>query len=254
MTAAAAEQPLDRAAVRRMFLDSLGTDDEMTGDDVAGLIGRDPRTGRHWAKKWREEAERESGSVVPFTGAGPSPAPVEPPQRRVVDRSGKSGHEQGVKTGTDAELRTASRHHTPAVEPVSPAVRWLATIVMLAVAAIAAVLSYRHQQHLAAEAGEGWASWLLPGCIDLVVVGASLALYATSRAGQRSKLAVGTLIVGIALSVVANMLAAKPTLIGWVVAAVPPISLFVAYELFLKLVTTQWTTTKKTAKKAREKA
>ena len=83
----------------------------------------------------------------------------------------------------------------PMVEVVAPAAEaaavpvpvWvgrITTAAVLAVAGVAAIASYEHMRALAAAAGEGWRSWLLPISVDGLAVAASMTMLVRRRAGQ----------------------------------------------------------------------
>ena len=129
---------------------------------------------------------------------------------------------------------------TAAVQPVTgvtPGVRRVTTTAVVSVAIVALVASYDHQRQLAALAGEGWRSWLLPISVDGLVIAASMSMLVRRRIGQPAgALAWVAVLLGGTASVVANVAAAEPTLIGRLVAAWPPIALIVSYELLLQQV------------------
>jgi Protein of unknown function (DUF2637) len=114
-------------------------------------------------------------------------------------------------------------------------VRHITTVAVLAVAAVAAVASYEHMRALAAVAGEGWRSWLLPVSVDGLAVAASMTMLVRRRAGQRAgMLPWVALLLGLGASLAANVAAADPTLVGRLVAAWPPVGLLLSYELLLQ--------------------
>jgi len=116
-------------------------------------------------------------------------------------------------------------------------VRHCAVAAVVMVATVAAVVSYAHMHEVAARAGEGWRSWLLPLSVDGLIVCASLVLIVRRRRGQPAGwLAWCGLALGLAVSVCANIAAAEPTLVGRLVAAWSPLALGVAYELLLGLL------------------
>jgi Protein of unknown function (DUF2637) len=114
-------------------------------------------------------------------------------------------------------------------------VRRITTAAVLAVALVAAVASYEHMRALAALAGEGWRSWLLPISVDGLAVAASMTMLVRRRAGQRAGvLPWAALLLGLGASLAANVAAADPTVVGRLVAAWPPVGLLLSYELFLQ--------------------
>jgi Protein of unknown function (DUF2637) len=83
-------------------------------------------------------------------------------------------------------------------------VRGITTLAALAVALVAAVASYDHRRALAALASEGWRAGLLPVSVDGLIIAA-------------------------------NVAAAEPTMVGRVVAAWPPVSLLLAWNLLMQV-------------------
>lgn len=119
----------------------------------------------------------------------------------------------------------------------TPAVRRITTVAVLAVALVAGVASYDHQRVLAHVAGEGWRAYLLPLSVDGLIVAASMSMLVRRRAGQPAgALAWCALLLGLAASLAANVVAADPelldpVLVSRVVAAWPPIALGLSFEL-----------------------
>jgi Protein of unknown function (DUF2637) len=123
----------------------------------------------------------------------------------------------------------------PVVMGVSVWVRRITTVAVLAVALVAAVASYEHMRALAAVAGEGWRSWLLPISVDGLAVAASMTMLVRRRAGQPAgALPCVALLLGLGASLAANVAAADPTVVGRLVAAWPPVGLLLSYELLLQ--------------------
>ncbi|MGH9005000.1 MAG: DUF2637 domain-containing protein [Acidimicrobiia bacterium] len=127
---------------------------------------------------------------------------------------------------------------SPAVEPlpvVSVAVQRVTTAAVGAVAAVAAIASYEHMRSLAAVAGEGWRSWLLPISVDGLAVAASMTMLVRRRAGLPAGVLPWTaLLLGLGASLAANVAAADPTVVGRLVAAWPPVGLLLSYELLMQ--------------------
>jgi hypothetical protein len=110
-------------------------------------------------------------------------------------------------------------------------------VAVAAVAAVAAVVSFDHMRALASDAGEGWKAWILPISVDGMLVSASLVMLTRKRACQPvGALAWSGLVLGLLVSLAANVAAAEPTLIGRLVAAWPPVALGLSYELLLTLI------------------
>lgn len=109
-----------------------------------------------------------------------------------------------------------------------------ATVALIAVAA--AALSYDGLHRLAIGAGvPGPLSYLLPVVIDGLVVAGSLSTVYAALAGLSARWPWTLVGVGVAASVVGNVLAARPTITGHVVAATPPIVLALSLETALRL-------------------
>jgi hypothetical protein len=116
-------------------------------------------------------------------------------------------------------------------------VRRVTTASVVTVALVAAVASYEHMRALAALAGEGWRSWLLPLSVDGLAVAASMTMFVRRRAGlPAGGLAWVALLLGLGASLGANVAAAEPTVQGRLVAAWPPLGLLLAYELLMQQV------------------
>jgi hypothetical protein len=129
----------------------------------------------------------------------------------------------------------------PATAPeTSTAQRRLMSTAVVVVAAVAATASYGHQRALAELAGEGWRSWLLPLSVDGLLTTATMLMLTRRRAGQRAGALTWTaLALGIVTSVAANVVGADPTLadpvlVGRLVAAWPPLALFLSLELLMR--------------------
>lgn len=113
-----------------------------------------------------------------------------------------------------------------------------------ATAAVAAIVSYAHLQHVAEVAGEDWRSWLLPVSADGLAVAASLSALQARAARQAIPATTWvSLVVGLAVSIAANMLNAflprltpeEMTVLSAVVAAWPPVALALSFEQLLRL-------------------
>ncbi|KAB2344174.1 DUF2637 domain-containing protein [Actinomadura rudentiformis] len=118
------------------------------------------------------------------------------------------------------------------------AIRWITTVGVVLLAAIAAVISYRHMYLLVRRHGEtSWTAVLLPLSVDGMIAVASMSLLADSRQGRRSGLLPWTLLVlGSAASLAANVAVAEPPVVGRLIAAWPSCALIGAYELLMRQV------------------
>ena len=149
----------------------------------------------------------------------------------------------GASLRRQGDERPAPEPVPPSIVPSSPVVeaepgRWVRSVTTLAVvlvATVAAVASYEHMRALAALAGEGWRSWLLPVSVDGLAVAASMTMLVRRRAGlPAGGLVWVALLLGLGASLAANVAAADPTVAGRLVAAWPPVALLLAYELLLQ--------------------
>lgn len=104
------------------------------------------------------------------------------------------------------------------------------------VAAVAAVASYVHLHALATEAGEGWRAVLIPLSVDGLLVAASMVLLVRRRAGESAGVLpwVG-MVLGLVASLAANVAAAEPTVLSWIVSGWPPVALAVSFELLIQV-------------------
>lgn len=104
------------------------------------------------------------------------------------------------------------------------------------VALVAALASYVHMQELARRAGQGWLSVVLPFSVDGLLVVASLAIVLASIQGRRpGGLAKLAIVVGILVSLAANLAVAGDGLVDKLVSTWPPIAFALAYELVVDL-------------------
>ena len=98
-------------------------------------------------------------------------------------------------------------------------------------ALVAAAASYQHQRTLAALAGEGWLAWALPISVDGMMLATGRSILRRRRANiPTPALSWFGFTLGLIASVAANIAAAHPTPAGRLIAAWPPLALFIAYE------------------------
>lgn len=133
--------------------------------------------------------------------------------------------------------------HTDPPQSVSPWVIGVATFAAAVVVVVAATVSYAHMYHLADRAGEGGLARLIPASVDGLVFFASTLIYAQHTSGEpKSKLAVFAVVLGVLMSIVANVVSkvpglVSPTAVQVVVAAWPPAALGMVGHLAWKLLT-----------------
>lgn len=111
------------------------------------------------------------------------------------------------------------------------------------VAGVAAVASYTHMRELThqhAAPGSEWLSWLIPLSVDGLMVVASIVVINARRNGTKvPMLAILAIVVGLAVSLVANAAAPAADTIGKVINAWPAAAFAFGYELVLILVRTE---------------
>ncbi|MFC0861624.1 DUF2637 domain-containing protein [Sphaerimonospora cavernae] len=105
-------------------------------------------------------------------------------------------------------------------------------------AAIAAVVSFRHMHELCLRHGEDHlAAVLIPLAVDGLIVVASMSILLANRYGSRGGLlAWSLLVVGSLASLGANVAVAEPSLIGRIIAAWPSLALIGSYELLMSQI------------------
>jgi hypothetical protein len=101
----------------------------------------------------------------------------------------------------------------------------------MVVAAVAAIVSYAHMQHLAELHGEAWRSVLIPLAVDGMLVASTLAVVSQRRHRRPGGWVPWLgLALGIVASLAANVAAARPEVIAQLIAAWPPVALAVSIE------------------------
>jgi hypothetical protein len=180
--------------------------------------------------------------VLPTVQVAPDPAPASVvEQAPVVERAPAVEGEQAPVVEQTAAVEAA-----PVVEQSAEAVpvwvRRVTTGAVVSVALVAVMVSFEHMRALAAVAGEGWRSWLLPISVDGLVVAGSMTMLVRRRAGQNAgALSWAALLLGLGVSVAANVAAADPSvidpgLLSRLVAAWPPLALALSYELLMQQI------------------
>jgi hypothetical protein len=119
------------------------------------------------------------------------------------------------------------------------AIRWSTAAVVVALAAVAAVVSYRHALEVIRAHGEsGFTAYLVPLTVDGLIYASSMVLLDASRRGVRvPPLARWTLALGIVATLAANVAhGLAHGVVGAVVAAWPAAALVLSYELLMALI------------------
>jgi len=192
--------PAERqAAARDAYRRSVDDGPPLSAAALAAQFDRSPR----WAQDRIAEARRHRSTLLPLSGNG----------------SDGAGH------APFASQPAASQ------PPVSSTAQRLDTLVVAVVALVAAAASYQHQRSLAALAGEGWLAWALPVSVDGMMLATGRSILRRRRAGLPTpSLSWFGFTLGFVASVAANVAAAHPTPVGRLIAAWPPVALFIAYE------------------------
>jgi Protein of unknown function (DUF2637) len=122
---------------------------------------------------------------------------------------------------------------------VDTAIRVAAGTTVVALAVIAASISYSHMHELASHHGEaGWRGHAFPLSVDGIEIVSSLVLLAHQRARTRAGwLPWVALIAGTAASLAANVAVGAVDLVGRAVAGWPAVALLVAIKLISGLLT-----------------
>ncbi|TQL58763.1 uncharacterized protein DUF2637 [Oryzihumus leptocrescens] len=109
------------------------------------------------------------------------------------------------------------------------------TVVTIALAA--AVLSYSGLHGLAVESGvSGTLAWLLPVCVDGLVIAASLGVLHATLTGTGAAFSWLLVGLGVAASTGGNVLVAHPSVTARLVAGAPPVILALALEQALRVL------------------
>jgi hypothetical protein len=190
--------PAERqAAARDAYRRSVDDGAPLSAAALAAQFDRSPR----WAQDRIAEARRQRSTLLPLNG------------------SDGAGH---------APFASQPATSQP---PVSSTAQRLDTLVVAVVALVAAAASYQHQRSLAALAGEGWLAWALPVSVDGMMLATGRSILRRRRAGIPAPfLSWFGFTLGFVASVAANVAAAHPTPVGRLIAAWPPVALFIAYE------------------------
>lgn len=87
------------------------------------------------------------------------------------------------------------------------------------------VASFSHVREIATRSGQtGWVAWAIAGTVDLLAIGGGLELRRRRRLGQNATWPWVTLLLGVGMTLAANVATATPTAWGFVMAAWPAIA------------------------------
>jgi hypothetical protein len=192
-----------RAAARDAYERSVVAGDPLAPAALAAGFGRSVR----WAQERIAEVRNERSTEAD----------------RLSGRSGGRSTDVGNRSGKGPPLSGNA--------PPGRGAQRLDAFIVVVVALVAAAASYEHQRSLAVLAGEGDLAYVLPISVDGMMLATSRSILRRRRSG----IAVPFLswfgfALGFVASVAANVAAADPTLVGRLLAAWPPVALFIAYE------------------------
>jgi hypothetical protein len=192
--------PTERqAAARDAYLRSVDQGAPLSAAALAAQFDRSPR----WAQDRIAEARRQRNAL------------------------GTVRNDNGSHASTDATSSTREA----ARQAAGQRAQHLDTLIVALVALVAAAASYQHQRTLATLAGEGWLAWALPISVDGMMLATGRSILRRRRVGISAPfLSWFGFALGLVASVAANVAAAEPTPVSRLIAAWPPVALFIAYE------------------------
>jgi hypothetical protein len=198
--------PRRQAAARDAYERSVAEGAPLTAAALAAAFGRSVR----WAQERISEVRKERN------GANDGRS----------DRSGRNDMRSAGGALEDGNDRVVS-----GTGQASRAAQRFDAFIVAVVALVAAAASYEHQRSLAVLAGEGALAWVLPISVDGMMLATSRSILRRRRSGIPVPfLSWFGFALGFVASVAANVAAADPTLVGRLLAAWPPMALFIAYE------------------------
>jgi hypothetical protein len=221
----------ERAAeVRAEMAASLPVSSDEDEDGVVRYlpIGNETAGGRIGARAPRLAGNADRQSDRPLDGDGTGHDMPAPP----ADADGTGSASNGTPAGFRSAEDTAGRHADETRPDRRHGAGWERHTLAAGKAAVrlvAAAVSYEHMRTVAEVAGEtGWRAVLLPISVDGLAVLALVTLRAQRRDGVRPGWAWVALLLALIASLAANVAAAQPTPAGRLVAAWPPVALFLA--------------------------
>jgi hypothetical protein len=209
----------------------------LTGAELARRYGRSERWGRQQIAAARTDHHGNGSVPAPPSGRAASPSAgtaTATPARPARTGTARTAHRDG--TGT----RAAPKGRQPAGVPVPLLAVTAAAVVVVTV--VCAVVSYTHIRNLARFAGMGSLSGWLPLGIDGLVVAASCSLIVDRQLGRPGHALAWTgVVLGLAGSLAANILAVDPTLVSlravrWTLAGYSPAALAVSGHLLFRML------------------
>ena len=236
----------------------------LTGEAVAEPFRKTDRWGRRQLQEFRKglgipQHEQLPDDVPPSDRNAPAATGTTPATHSGIPmQARRNGEHDGTGTvggatvrpvrlalarpgGDDSSGRNApGEPHPGQLDDTTDPQQRITTVAVIVVAAVAAAASYDHQRALADLAGEGWRSWLLPFSVDGLLTAATMLMLTRRRNGQKAgALTWVSLALGVAASVGANVAGADPSLVdpvlvGRLVAAWPPLALFLSLELLMR--------------------
>ena len=209
-----------QAAARRAYVQSVADSAPLTGVALGAMFNRSGRWGSQRILEARQHLNPHVASTpAPPSGNGSPPIGL-PAASAAANRQADFDRPAGMASGAPS----------PAISPTT-------TLGVLAVALVAAIASYDHQRLLAELAGEEWRAWLLPISVDGLILTASRTMLTRQRSGRSAGwLAWTAMLIALTASLAANVAGARPTIVGRLVAAWPPVALLLAYELLMQQV------------------
>lgn len=225
-----------RLLARAAWHESGGT---LTGKQLAERFDRSAKWGQNQAAAARAEAAERA---APAGGAVPRHEPAAPPavpSPRPAARQPAPERRTAERPEPAAKRTTTARCKPQATPPLPLLVLTYAAVGT--VAAVCAVVSYVHIRDLAVTAGMGSLSGWLPLGIDGLAVACTCSLIADRRQGiDGHALAKAGLMLGLAGSLLANVLAVDPELVPlravrWGLAGYPPLALAVSAHMLFRM-------------------
>lgn len=244
-----------RALAERLWLESGG---KLTGAELGPMVGRGERWARGVIAELRQKHGGRQPGSAPTAGNGSARGSEGTPPAAGNGSGGGSDGTAGTSPAAAPRKLNGTAHGSPAPvrrQPAArkrPAARGTAAVplpllgvtiaAVVVVTAVCAVVSYSHIRDLAAFAGAGDLAGWLPLGIDGLVVACSGSLIADRRQGQRGHpSAWAGLILGLAATLAANVIAVDPELVSvrvvqWVLAGYAPVALAVSGHLLLRML------------------